>query len=77
MIEQAWTSYEFLLRFTPGERAAFRIAAESDQNVADFMQLASAAQEVFNNDAVTVAGIDYLVSVGLISRERADEVLGA
>lgn len=76
MIPQAWTSYEFLLRFTVGERAAFRIAAETDQQVADFIQLSSAAQEIFNNDPVTVAGMDYLVSVGLLTRQRADEILG-
>lgn len=72
-----WTAYEFLQRFTPGERAAFRIAAETDQNVADFQQLASAAQEIYSNDPTTIAGMNYLVSVGLLSQARADEVLGS
>jgi hypothetical protein len=77
MIPQAWTSYEFLLRFTAGERAAFRVAAETDAQVADFIQLSSAAQEIFNDDSVTISGMNYLVSVGLLSQARADEVLGA
>lgn len=76
MIPQAWTSYEFLLRFTAGERAAFRVAAETDTQVADFMQLATAAQEIFNDDSVTISGMDYLVSAGLLTRQRADEILG-
>lgn len=77
MIEQAWTSYEFLLRFTAGERAAFRVAAETDQQVADFIQLSSAAQEILNTDPVTISAMEYLVSVGLLSQARADEILGA
>lgn len=76
MIEIAYTSYEFLSRFTAAERASFRIAAQTDAVVADFAQLAGAAQEVLNNDPVTVAGMDYLVSVGLLTRARADEILG-
>jgi hypothetical protein len=76
MIEIAWTSFEFLQRFTPAERASFRAAAKTDDQVADFAQLAGAAQEIFNNDPVTLAGMDYLVSVGLLTRARADEILG-
>lgn len=71
-----YTSYEFLLRFTPEERAAFRDAANTDPNVADFQQLATAAQQIITNDPVTIMGMQYLVSVGLLTQQRADEILG-
>jgi hypothetical protein len=71
-----YTSYEFLLRFTPQERAAFRAAAMTDPLVADFQQLATAAQQVISNDPNTVAGMNYLVSVGLLAQQRANEILG-
>jgi len=70
-----WTSYQFLLRFTAAERAAFRAAALTDANVADFQQLAQAAQEVVSDDPMTVAGMDYLVSSGLLTAARRDEIL--
>ena len=76
MIEVCYSSFEFLNRFTPAERASFRAAAQTDAAIADFAQLATAAQEILNNDPVTVAGMDYLVSVGLLTRARADEILG-
>jgi hypothetical protein len=76
MIEITYTSFEFFQRFTPAERASFRAAAQTDAMVADFAQLAGAAQEILNNDPTTVAGMDYLVSVGLLTRARADEILG-
>lgn len=73
---QQWTAYQFLLRFTAEERAAFRAAALTDPNVADFQQLAQAAQEIINNDPMTVAGMNYLVSVGLLTEARKNEILG-
>jgi hypothetical protein len=73
---QSWTAYQFLLRFTTEERAAFRAAALTDPNVADFQQLAQAAQEVISNDPMTVAGMNYLVSVNLLTEQRKNEILG-
>jgi len=76
MIELAFTSYEFLNRFTPEERASFRAAATTDATVADFLQLASAAQLILNNNPVTLAGMDYLVSQNLLTAARRTEILG-
>lgn len=76
MIEIAYTSYEFLQRFTAEERALFRAAAQTDQLVADFVQLAGAAQEILNTDPVTTAGMNYLVLIGLLTEERKIEILG-
>lgn len=72
----SWTAYQFLLRFTAEERAAFRAASLTDPNVADFQQLAQAAQEVISNDPMTVAGMNYLVSVNLLTEQRKNEILG-
>jgi len=71
-----WTSYQFLQRFTPQERAIFRSAALVDVNVADFQMLATAAQEVIADDPVTILGMDYLVSQGLLTEQRKNEILG-
>lgn len=75
-LRKVWTSYEFLNRFTPQERAAFRSAALTDVNVADFQMLATAAQEVISDDPVTLMGMSYLVSVGLLTEIRKTEILG-
>lgn len=73
---QTWTSFAFLLRFTAQERAAFRAAALTDEQVADFQELAIAAHEVASDNPVTIQGMDYLVSVGLLTQARRDEILG-
>lgn len=70
-----WTAYQFLLRFTPAERALFRSGAASDPALADFLQLAQAAQEVDAGDPMTLAGMSYLVSVGVLSEARRKVVL--
>lgn len=76
MIEVAYTSYEFLNRFTAAERATLRAAANSNTTVADFLELAVAANEIINTDPVTIAGMDYLVAQGLMTEARKLEILG-
>lgn len=71
-----WTAFQFLLRFTEAERAAFRAAAATDAAVADFMLLCGAASEIESTHPMTVDGMDYLVSAGLLTQARADEVMG-
>ena len=75
-LQHTWTAYEFLNRFTSLERGAIRAAALSDNNVADFQMLAMAAQEITSNDPVTVAGMDYLVSLNIITAQRKTQILG-
>ncbi len=70
-----WTSYEFLSRFTPTERAAIRTGSMSDPVLADFLMMSQAAQEVVSDDPVTVAGMNYLVSVGVLTESRKNEIL--
>lgn len=71
-----WTAFEFLLRFTEAERTSFRDEAATDPKVADFMLLCSAASQVESDHPMTVAGMDYLVSIGLLTQARANEILG-
>jgi len=75
-LRKSWTAYQFLLRFTQQERSAYRAAAQTDDLVADFLNLATAAQEVVNDDPMTVAGMDYLVSIGILTPQRKSEILG-
>lgn len=74
-LRKIWTAYEFLNRFTYSERAAYRQAAKTDDLIADFMSLAQAAQEIISDDPMTVQGMDYLVSVGILTQQRRDEIL--
>jgi hypothetical protein len=74
-LPKRYTAYQFLLRFTLAERTAYRAAALTDPLVADFMNLAQAAQEIITNDPVTIQGMDYLVAVGLLTQQRRDEIL--
>jgi hypothetical protein len=74
-LRKTWTSFEFLNRFTPTERAAIRTGAMSDPVLADFLMMSQAAQEVVSDDPVTGAGMDYLVSVGILTAARKAEIL--
>lgn len=76
MIELAYTSIEFLNRFTAVERTAFRALAATDDLTADYLNLVTAATEVLNTDPEVVVGMDYLVAIGFLTRQRADEILG-
>lgn len=76
MIEVAYTALEYLTRFTVAERAALRASAVSDAVLADFLMQLECAHEVLNTNATTQAGMDYLVAQGLLTRSRADEILG-
>lgn len=67
------TQLAFLRRFTAEERIASR--ASADPVVQDFLHLLGLAQEIRLDDADTVAGVNYLESLGLLAEGRAAEVL--
>ena len=73
----AFTAYEFQLRFTAAERAAIWQAASTDATVADLLVLSLAANTVYNDDPATIAGMTYLVLVGILSDARRVAILGA
>lgn len=71
-----WTAYQFLLRFTEAELTGIKQDAATDPVTWRFLTLATAAQEIINNDPTTIAGMDYLVSKNLITAQRKQEILG-
>ena len=68
------TQLAFLRRFTAAERIAIR--ASVDLVVQDFLHLLGLAQEIRLDDADTVAGVNYLETLGLLADGRAAVVLG-
>jgi len=62
---------EFMQRFTVQERIAIRGERGTDPVVHDFLSLLEVAQNVDLDDPATVAGVGYLVSVNLLTAERA------
>lgn len=73
---KTFTAYQFLQRFTDAELLAVRSRSAFDHVTWRFLTLATAAQEVVSDDPVTVAGMDYLVSVGILTAARKAEILG-
>ena len=69
------TPLQWLMRFTPAERIAIRAARVTDPVVEDIMDLLDKAQEVHPAEPATVQGVQYLVSVGLLTPARGAEVL--
>jgi len=67
------SSLTFLRRFTAPERVAIRTS--QDPYVVDFMDLLNKATEVLQSDPDVQGGMAYLVSLGLLTQERAGEVL--
>lgn len=73
---KTWTTLDFLGRFTTVEMAQIETAREHDQIVQSFYRAALAAQEVVSDDPRTVAGVNYLSAIGILTLARVDEVLG-
>ena len=65
----------FKLRMTAVERKAIRVAAESNADLYDFMDLLSDSTYIDLTRAETIAGIGQLEAAGLIAPGRGDEVL--
>lgn len=66
------TRYEFLGRFTAGERVAIRELARTDAIVEDFMEM----MKLSGNVSLVLArpGLNYLVIKGALTQARADEI---
>lgn len=67
------TKLAYSLRFSLEERIAIR--SSEDPIVADIQHLLSLAEYVDVTDPVTVQGVEYLESVGLLAPGRAAEIL--
>jgi hypothetical protein len=75
-LRKVWTTLDFLGRFTDAEMNSIEIGRENDEIVRSFYRAAMAAQEIVSDDPRTVAGMNYLVSVGILTQARRDEILG-
>lgn len=70
------TRVEFIDLFTIAEYAAIKAARASDVTVDYFFDRLQMAEYLMPTDPRTVAGLDYLVSVGLLATARRDEIVG-
>lgn len=70
-----FSSLEFLDRFTEAEQLTVVLASMNNAEVKLWWDKMLAASYVDINDPRTAAGIDALISAGLLETERRDEVL--
>ena len=71
--ETVYTPLEFLRLFTSAERTLMRTS--TDDIVLDFLWMADKAQDLKLSDPDTIAGINYMASIGILTAERAEEIL--
>lgn len=76
-LRKVWTPLEFLERFTASELDDIETSRLTDPGVRAFYRAASFAQEVVSDDPRTVAGMNYLVNIGLLTATRKEEILNA
>ena len=69
------TRLDYMRRFTLVEEAGIRVAARTDPMIEVILGRLSAAEYVDVTDPETMAGVDYLVGMGLLTAERKAEVL--
>lgn len=67
------TPVEVMRRLSPSEWAAFQ--ASTDTTIAYFRAIFDKTTVIYRNDALTQAGFNALVSAGILSSGRVDEVL--
>lgn len=72
---KVYTPYQFLSKFTQDERIAIRKAAQVDDRLSDFMYLLEHASEIQTTDPNLISGLSALVSAGLLTAQRKDEIL--
>ena len=69
------TRLEFRNQFTMAEKQALYTAAQSSVDIQIFLDDVNAAEYVETTDQVTIDGLSALVSEGLLTQGRADEIL--
>jgi|GEM_PF-1961992 hypothetical protein len=72
---QRWTPLQFLGRFTEAELEDIEMRRLTDAGVRMFYRTASFAQEIVSDDPRTVAGLDYLQSIGILTAARKNAIL--
>lgn len=71
------TKLAFRNRFTFAEKVALEDAAKTDTEVKVLLDDQAAAQYIDLDRADTAAGLDLLVTKGLLTQQRRDEILNA
>lgn len=74
---KVWSSLEFLQLFTQEERHNIYARADTDPNVKDLLMMLTSAGNIYSNNPDTIQGMQYLVSVGLITETRMQEILAS
>lgn len=73
--QKALTRLEFMERFTDEELIGIFTAAKQSVPLEVFLEKLKAAEEILLDNTLTVAGINALVAVGLLTTARAEEIL--
>lgn len=73
-LKPAISKFEFLERFTLAELTAFEAAAETDPALRAWARLVDAVQVVDLQHDKVRAGLDLLVSKGVINQSRKEEI---
>jgi len=74
-IDRTITVKEFKSLFTGSEMRAIDTAALTDDEVYRYEKLVNVAQEIDLSNTDTISGVNYLVSIGILTQERANEIL--
>lgn len=73
----AITKIGFRFRFTDQEYVGILSAAKTDINVASWVETFNIASTINLKNPATISGVEKLVVAGLLTQERADEILTA
>ena len=68
---------EFLQLFTGPERKAIRLAAKTDDDVADWFALAQVPEPIRLKHPTTIGGLAFVVAKGLLTSARRDAILAS
>lgn len=71
--ERQWTPYEFYSKFTSTEKAA--LLASTDAAVIEFRQNMQLYQVVYPDSEEMQSAMSYLVSIGILTATRKQEIL--
>ena len=66
---------EFLQLFTGPERKAIRLAAKTDDDVADWFALAQVPEPIRLKHPTTLGGLNFIVAKGLLTAARRDAIV--
>lgn len=68
---------EFLQLFTGPERKAIRLAAKTDDDVADWLALAQVPEPIRLKHPTTLGGLNFVMAKGLLTQARRDAILAS